>query len=578
MFGYTALLNSNRYTFKTEGRNDRVMCCDDYLCYNNMIDKFGFDKLFYQNDEFMLMLDGIVLNKSLLLTDSKTSLGGGGIISKEFHDSSWIDYILNQYRQRGDSFFDLFRGSFSGVLYDKKKNKYICFTDQLGSKFVYYIKLENALFVSSMMSECYSFLQQNRIEYNISRDSAYLLLTYGYMLEDRTLCEEIKKIDPGCYITLENGILKKHQYFKLNNEPDYSIKEEDAIEIIDEEFRRSVDLQFKKDAENGYHHLVALSAGLDSRMVSWVAHELGFTHQQNFTFSQTGYWDEIVPRQIAAYLKHDWIFKSLDGGWWLEDVEPITKITGGNVLYYGLAHGRSLVDVMDLKSFGMLHSGQLGDVVFASHSDYSPYKLGQGAYSTKYLEKIENVKIPDYPNEEIGLFYTRYLNGTNNGLVNNYNYSEVVSPFHDIDLLRRTMQIPLPLKKNHNIYVKWILEKFPEAAKFVWEKWQCRIDRRYGFVTIRGKRLRLESLPKRILVKLGFLRTDAESGQDMNPIGYYIRTNQELGQWINDYLRENIDRVEDKELKNDLLAIATGNGSIEKIQALSLLAALKMFY
>lgn len=168
-----------------------------------------------------------------------------------------------------------------------------------------------------MISECYSFLKQNSLPYNLCVDNAYLLLTYGYMLEDRTLCEQIKKLEPGCYLTFEGGKAEQHIYCLLDNTPDTSITEAAALEMLDEGFRKAIQMQFDKDAEYGYKHLVALSAGLDSRMVNLVAHEMGYTRQLNATFSQSDYWDQKVPMQIASDLGHEWIFKALDGGWWL---------------------------------------------------------------------------------------------------------------------------------------------------------------------------------------------------------------------------------------------------------------------
>ena len=175
-----------------------------------------------------------------------------------------------------------------------------------------------------MIRYVYDYFKINHIAYSLSIESAYLLLTYGYMLDNRTLCNKIFKITPGCYLVIEDDKIEEKRYCLLSNEPDYSLSERDAIELYDSEFRRAVKLQFEKDREYNYKHLVALSGGLDSRMTTWVAHELGYTEQLNFTFSQSDYWDEVVPKQIARDIKHEWIFKALDNGLWLYDIDEIT--------------------------------------------------------------------------------------------------------------------------------------------------------------------------------------------------------------------------------------------------------------
>lgn len=59
-------------------------------------------------------------------------------------------------------------------------------------------------------------------------------------------------------------------------------------------------------------------------------------------------------------MKHEWLFKALDNGLWLYNLDNVLEITGGNVLYYGQAHGMSLYKYLNFEDFGILHSGQLG--------------------------------------------------------------------------------------------------------------------------------------------------------------------------------------------------------------------------
>jgi len=48
----------------------------------------------------------------------------------------------------------------------------------------------------------------------------------------------------------------------------------------------------------------------------------------------------------------------------------------------------------------------------------------------------------------------------------------------------------------------------------------------------------------------------------MNPIGYYIQTNEEVKKWIDNYIKDNIDRVQDRELREDVEAISKCDNSI----------------
>lgn len=59
-------------------------------------------------------------------------------------------------------------------------------------------------------------------------------------------------------------------------------------------FSNTVRLEFEKDVEYGYKHIVTLSGGLDSCITALLAHKLGYVNQLNFTFSQSDYLDEKI--------------------------------------------------------------------------------------------------------------------------------------------------------------------------------------------------------------------------------------------------------------------------------------------
>lgn len=274
--GFTVIINKDTY-------NCRVI--------TNYINKFLDDKVSYEDSSLLIVFDGVLINKGDLLKHPNYKL---------------CDWFIKSYRAFGDTFFSSLRGSFSGVVVDKEKRQFLAFSDQLGSKFVFFSQTKSDIIVSTMMSEIYNFYKEENIPYSLSVENAYLLLTYGYMVEERTLCSSIFKVKPGYYLRIdEKNNACQIQYFDLNiNQQE--ITEDEAIEIIDAAFREAVIRAFNKDVEYGYRHLVALSAGLDSRMTSWVAHELGYTDQTNFTFSQINYYDQLIPQDIIKDLKHDW--------------------------------------------------------------------------------------------------------------------------------------------------------------------------------------------------------------------------------------------------------------------------------
>src|SRR5690606_20155317 len=432
------------------------------------LNKFMNDKLFIEKEDLILVIEGVVLNQKQLL--------------QKYKEDSWVDLVYTLYK-KNNQFFKEFRGAFSGLIYDKKEKECIVFTDHLGTKHLYYYLENESLLVSSDISDLYAYFKENKIEYQLDIDASYNLLSYGYMLGNNTLCKKIKKLEAGSYISIKKDDISFGQYYKLPlSSKTTNLNESQIIDKIDEKFREAIKLQFDKDKEYGYKHLVALSGGLDSRMTSWVAHDMGYVNQINFTFSQSDYLDETIPKKIASDLKHEWIFKALDNGVFLKDLEEINLMTGGNVLYYGLAHGNSMIKLINFDNLGIIHSGQLGDVVIGTFiktlSKEGLQKL-DGAYSKTLLDKEANEnKIDSVEDIEQKLIYQRGVNGANNGLVASQNYSETFSPFYDIDFFEFCLSIPIELRMGHNLYKKWILTKYPKAADYVWESTKKKINKK----------------------------------------------------------------------------------------------------
>lgn len=556
MYGFT--INKG---FEINNKSNRIINYQDTFCINNMIHKFEKDKIFIEDEDCIAILDGVILNK------------------KDYSDSNdWFKTIKKLYHSEGDAFFKVFRGCFSGAFFDKSLGKWIIFSDQLGQKFIYYYFDGKRFCISSMMDEIYRTLRNNKIHYTIDVNAAYMLLSYGFMLDNYTLCQEIRKIQPGNYITISNGVLEEHNYYKLKNEPDYNISEQAAIDGIDSLFRQAVMRQFKKDEEYDYKHICALSGGLDARMTTFVADDLGFKEQLNITFSQSDYYDEFLPKQMARDLKHEWLFKSLDNGLWLYEVDRITKVTGGNALYYGLAHGDSLFRLFNFSEYGIIHSGQIGDAVVSSKfkNNEDVFVFGDGSYSNKYLHLLNDLNLQHYSNKEIGFFYTRCFNGANNGLQNLYNYSETCSPFLDLDFLEFCLSIPNRLRYNHSLYKKWIIQKYPKASEYVWETTHSKITT--PVITIGNKSVTISEIPRKLYLKsLNAIGVSNNYKSGMNPLGKYLQENDDLREFLFGYFSI-VESISNNELKSVICEIKQSGSIMEKIQAISLLSALKVYY
>lgn len=534
---------------------------------HNPISVFDNQKFVIDNSDFFLLFDGVVFNWNELYTNA----------------DSYYTILKHLWLKESYNFPKLLRGSFNGIILDKKKEELIIFNDHIGSKAVYYSILPNKdIIISSDIAKIYDLRIKLGVSNDLSVSSAQNLLSSGFMIGNETLCNGVKRLIPGSILRI-NKSEEEIKYYKLNNEENTNLSEPEIIDKIDHLFIQAIKRQYISDIQIGGGSLVCLSGGLDSRMTSLIGHKLGFRNQLNITFSQSGYLDESIAQQIASDYNHDWLFKSLDTGNYLTLVDEITEYTGGNVLYYGLAHGYSLTKLMNLSGFGILHSGQLGDVVlgtyFSSMDHSKKYSISDGAFGS--MKTMDDINFSmEYPNEEIGKFYNRGFNGI---LISGHTliqqHLETASPFLDFDFMQFCLQIPLKYRYNHYIYKKWIMTKHPEMAKYEWEKIKAKISTPQ--ISVLGREIPVTQVPNVFSNKIYRIISGNKdvlmTKKHMNPIAYQIANNKYVKDFLDNYYVKYIDLVTDKDISNTLHQLYNNGNSMDKIICISLLSAVKRF-
>lgn len=500
--------------------------------------KFCDDRVFFENEDIIVIIDGIVINKLDLLSASKLD--------------SWKSYITEEFGN-DKYFFKQLRGSYSGLIYDKSTDVTIVFSDQLGSKFVYYSKIGNSFYAFSNVSELYERLYSEGKRISLNEVGVRMVVEHGGTFAGYTICNEVRRIQPGCFIEInKENIVTEHQYYLLNNTPDNSKTEDEWIEIIDKLYRRAIQLQYNKDLEYDYKHLANLSGGIDCRMTNFVSHQMGYLHQLNVTFSQTGFSDETTAKQIAHDLCNEWLFKSLDNGLWLYDVDECVRQKGGNRLYYAIAHNRSLFKYVNENTYGVIHSGTQGEIF-------------KGETDVDYDTIIKNICFEPsikYSNQELQTIYYRYL-----GCVE---INENFSPLLELDFLEAILKIPIELRRNGYIYKKWIIKKYPEADKYVWSTTGARLSCKFNpKIRICGHEAYLRQIPDMIRQKI-----KGNGPFAMNPIPQYISQNKDLRKYLLSYYSY-LNKIENNSIKEYL--DKQSKSGLSLIKTVTILSAIKIF-
>ena len=106
----------------------------NWVLERRTLNKFLLDKPFYDDDNYTILVDGVILNRKTI----ETKYSSRGIDIQRDKATTFDDAIIAAYTKNGETFFNEFRGSFTGVLYDKRKNVWLIYTDHIGEKQIFY--------------------------------------------------------------------------------------------------------------------------------------------------------------------------------------------------------------------------------------------------------------------------------------------------------------------------------------------------------------------------------------------------------------------------------------------------------
>jgi asparagine synthase (glutamine-hydrolysing) len=521
--------------------------------------KFISEKLWINNDNFFIVTDGIITNIDILKNTYKTQ------------NSESLIYLLSEKRT---DFFSEFTGNFVGIFWNKTNNSITAFNNQTGTKKLFYYKSDTYSIFSTDLYTLSHTLDQLNIKKTIDVEASYLLLTSGFMHEDYTLINEVKQITAGEYGYISNKKLDIYSYYNLRDIKTNTDSENLIIDKLDKLFKEALEIEFEFDRKYDLIPLTTLSGGLDSRMVALFAHNINYKNQQLLNFSEEGYADEVIAKQIAqSYnMKLTQIPLSAKG---LLAIDDVVKVNDGLTLYSGAGHAFEALRKLKFKQSGILHTGMIGDAVlgsFLSQNNHVRPSVTNGLYSTRLLEKVKETlerSILKYENEVLYKFYNRAFLGANNGFLYYDLTGESMSPFLYPAFLSYALSIPEKYCYKGHIYIKWIKSKHPEYSHFVWEAIGGKpTNNRLARLFFRYKRAVLKRLPIHTMWK-----------NNMNPEQLWYDNDPQVKAYLDSYYKTHIHFFEfNRELMTDMITHYEKGRITEKTQVLTLLSAYKLLF
>lgn len=540
--------------------------------YYSPMPKFENDKLFYTDGQKTVLLDGVIFNKKELMESRGCK--------------SWRETVNQLIREDPRTFQKELRGSFCGALLVGSVLE--LFTNQSGEKTIYYTRQESLFSAASHNNILTAYLKEQNIPIKPDLQAHRELLAAGSILHGGSPFQCIRRLTAGKYLLTEDGRCEELRYHMFHNVPEHDLTLEECVEELDKRFRKAVDRIFSKNEEYGYQGECDLSGGLDSRMATWVAHDLGYQNILNVCYCQSGNIDHTTSQKIAHDLGNEYFFLPMDGGELLMDTDEVVGKFGGQVTFFVCTGANRAMREIAAHNIGLCCTGLLGELHNAYWTEGTvhtpPNYIGYigNLYSSvvplqipeKYTEGYDNFEHMNLYEYSVALFLSSALV--------RQQVCEVTSPFIDVDYLEFAYRIPLKWRKNYFLTMTWMTSKYPEAAKYVWQTKRMPVDKAYHQQFYFPKLLDdVRSLAVRCVNKAFsacHLLAQIALKSDMNPFEQWYCANPRLRQFLEDYYQKNIGRIADAQLQADVRKTYEQGRARDKLQAVNLLAVYKRYF
>ncbi|MDP2645938.1 MAG: asparagine synthase (glutamine-hydrolyzing) [Desulfobacterales bacterium] len=319
-----------------------------------------------------------------------------------FRTRSDTETIVHAYEEWGDQCVEHFRGMFAFAIADWREKRVFLALDHLGIKPLYYLHLPNGFFFSSEL-QALKVIPDIQLDFDLQAIDQYLWLQY--IPAPKTAFKQICKLSPAhrMSISFDGKINGPEEYWKLEFCPNYSRREKEWIEALDEVLKESVQAHLVSDVPFG----AFLSGGVDScAVVAYMSQILDRpVHTFSIGFEEKDYNELDFASHAAKICGTEHHF---------EIVRPDAfEILPRLVKHYGEPFGDSsalptfYVSQMARKYVPMVLSGDGGDESFGGYNSYLSWM--------RWLEfeGIPSWKRRLYPLAQMLMPWRRYLRPPN---------------------------------------------------------------------------------------------------------------------------------------------------------------------
>jgi len=222
--------------------------------------------------------------------EERRILAGEGV---RFRSTSDTEVVLRLYERHGDDFVLRLRGMFAAAIWDSRRGpgheRMVLVRDHMGIKPLLYAAVGGRLVFAS---ELKALLASGLIPPRIDPTALRTLLTYGSVLQPRTLVHGVSALPPGHRLIVEHGRPRIERYWSLAIDRRAGIRQRAYAEQVEEVaavLEESAKLQLVSDVPLG----AFLSGGVDSSILVAVMTKALGTPVRTFSVGFAGEADDI---------------------------------------------------------------------------------------------------------------------------------------------------------------------------------------------------------------------------------------------------------------------------------------------
>jgi asparagine synthase (glutamine-hydrolysing) len=209
----------------------------------------GNQPVFNEDKTLALILNGEVFNYQEIRVQLEK-------LGHKFTTNSDTEVALHLFEEIGEETFAKLNGMFAIAIYDVFHDRLILGRDHCGIKPLYYQLDRNHLVFASEIKAILAFEDKKG---NLDKKSFLDYLTFQFVLEDRTLFQDVHKLLPGHYLVCDEKGVELYQYWAPSLHKT-SIDRLESHTRYSEILNSALNRQLRSEVPIGFH----LSGGVDS--------------------------------------------------------------------------------------------------------------------------------------------------------------------------------------------------------------------------------------------------------------------------------------------------------------------------